>query len=81
MAHPDFEYIGSPITKLIEECGELIQVLCKADRFGLYNNHPDRPGKTNLDEIKKEMADVQKSYKWFISKIEPPEKEKINGSK
>lgn len=74
MADSKYEYIGHPITKLIEECGELIQALCKADRFGLYTSHPDRPETNNLDEIRKEMADVRKSYVWFelkLDEIEP----------
>jgi len=70
MADPKYEYIGSPITKLIEECGELIQALCKADRFGLYSHHPyDRTKGNNLEEIQKEMVDVEKSYKWFLKKV------------
>lgn len=49
---------GSPVTKLIEECGELIQALCKAERFGWFKHHPDRPHRSNLDDVKAEMDDV-----------------------
>lgn len=58
MSHPKFRHIGSPMTRLIEECAELQQALCKADRFGWFNYHPDRPDRTNMDDVKSEMDDV-----------------------
>ncbi len=41
MSHPDFKHIGSPAVRLIEECGELIKAICKAERFGYDGFHPD----------------------------------------
>ena len=58
MSDPKYKNIGSPVTKLIEECSELIQSLCKADRFGWFNHHPDRPDATNISEVRAEMDDV-----------------------
>ncbi len=62
MSHPDFKHIGSPSIKVIEECSELIKAVCKAERFGFLNHHPDRPEKTNRDEIRAEMDDVVEAF-------------------
>lgn len=58
MSHPQYKDIGSPVTRMIEECSELTQALCKADRFGWFNFHPDHPNDTNLDDVRREMDDV-----------------------
>lgn len=34
MSQQDYKDIGSPLTKVIEECSEVIQIACKIDRFG-----------------------------------------------
>ena len=46
------------LTKIMEECGEVIQVCAKAQRFGLDNI---RPGSevTNLDKILDEFQDLR----------------------
>ena len=58
MSDPKYKDIGSPVTKVIEECGELIQALCKVDRFGWFNFHPDNPDRKNIDDVEAEMDDV-----------------------
>lgn len=64
MSNPEYENIGSPLTKVIEECSEVIQMACKIDRFGWFNYHPDDPLKTqNITLLKREMADVIKTFK------------------
>jgi hypothetical protein len=64
MSHPEYENIGSPLTKVIEECSEVIQAACKIDRFGWFNFHPDDPSKTqNIVLLKREMDDVRKAFK------------------
>lgn len=61
MSNPKYKNVGSPVTRVIEECGELIQALCKVDRFGWFNHHPDRPSSNNMDEVKAEMDDVMEA--------------------
>lgn len=64
MSHPDYKDVGSPLTKVIEECSEVIQIACKIDRFGWFNFHPDDPLKTtNMFLLKREMADVVEAFK------------------
>lgn len=58
MSHPQYKDIGSPVTRVIEECSELTQALCKADRFGWFSFHHDRPTSTNIDDVCREMDDV-----------------------
>jgi hypothetical protein len=59
MNHPQFLKYGTPITKVIEECSELIQILCKVERFGWFSFNPLVPNSENNFELtKKEMDDV-----------------------
>jgi hypothetical protein len=59
MTHPKYVMIGSPETKVMEECAEVIQAICKAERFGWDSHHPDYPPeKTNAIVIWEEMDDV-----------------------
>lgn len=52
---PEFEHIGEPEDRCIEECAELIQAISKACRFGWFNKYD---GKTNMEWVKIEMDDV-----------------------
>ena len=57
----DYQDIGSPEVKVIEECSELIQILCKVERFGWFSSHPDSPEKNNLDDVLNEIEDVNEA--------------------
>ena len=64
MSEPYYEEIGRRTIYLIEECAELIHILCKAERFGVDNWHPNDSEKTpNRELIAKEMRDVEKRIK------------------
>lgn len=59
MSHPDYINIGTPETKMIEECSEVIQSLCKVQRFGWFSTHPKTPDITNMDEVESELKDIE----------------------
>ena len=67
--HPDYCEIGDPATRLIEECGELIQAICKAERFGWTNHHPDSPHITNADQVRAEMIDLIRVWESFMGPL------------
>lgn len=47
------------LTRLMEECGEVVKVSSKIKRFGLFNYHPnDRSKTTNMEILELELADL-----------------------
>ncbi len=60
MSHPKYKYIGDPIVRLAEECAEIIHIICKIQRFGEFNYHPEDPHKiSNRDRLLAEIADAR----------------------
>lgn len=57
--HPEYIDIGSTESKVIEECGEVLQALMKVNRFGWFSYHPDRPHNTNMMEVQLEIDDLR----------------------
>ena len=52
---------GTPPEQLMEECAEVIQIVCKCLRFGWHNWHPEDPKKTpNYDLVLGELNDLEK---------------------
>jgi len=67
---------------LIEECSELIKVLCKAQRFGLHDHHPaDPPEQSNLVKLIAEKRDVDQAFLNFIDTIETIPEDQRNHAK
>ena len=69
----NYKNIGNIEDILIEECSELIQIICKIKRFGIDNYHPVTKEK-NIDLVKSEIADVKEAIKRFESKLIKPVK-------
>lgn len=63
MTHPDFKKTGHPAIRLMEECGELIQAVAKAERFGYRDWHPETPNQSNIAKIRMEFNDVLETMK------------------
>ena len=67
MSHPDYKYIGTPMTRTIEECSEVIKILCKIDRFGWFGCHPEDPHKIpNIAKLANEIDDLQDMVKELL---------------
>ena len=58
-----YRNVGSVSVRLIEELSEMIQIICKADRFGWLNYHPNDEKQTpNIELLKKEYEDVKRIW-------------------
>jgi NTP pyrophosphatase (non-canonical NTP hydrolase) len=61
MASPQFNGLTpeehEALSLLMEECGEVVQIIGKIFRHGMDSEHPDSH-KVNRDELAKECADV-----------------------
>ena len=55
-----YAHIGSVEDRVIEECSELIQAICKSTRFGLDTSRCDDLKRTNRKDILYEIADVRR---------------------
>ena len=71
MSDPRFENVGDIITQTIEECAEVIHILCKVQRFGWDNYHPSDPAKVkNYTLVLNELADLDKRISRLKIEIE-----------
>lgn len=57
--------LDDALTRIAEECSEVIKIVCKAQRFGLNDTHPQK-GKKNIDLLAEELADVETARQDFL---------------
>ena len=77
MADPRYEKVGTLDVIVMEECAELMKAICKARRFGWSSTHPDRPDRTNEEDVEAEMLDVEVAIQRLRGKLaKAAEKEK-----
>lgn len=68
---------GNPPDQIMEECSEVIKIICKARRFGWHSYHPDDPKKiSNWELTMGELSDLEKRIHEFRKWLQ-----EINGTK
>jgi len=68
---PRYENAGDIITRTIEECAEVIHILCKVRRFGWFNHHPDDPKKVkNYELVSNELNDLETRIKQLRHEVD-----------
>lgn len=68
MSNPKYKDIGEPEDWVMEECGELIQAIAKAKRFGIESYHPVTLVR-NTDRILSEMQDVEEAIRAYRTRL------------
>ena len=60
MSSKRHKHIGQPLDCLMEECAEVIQVICKVKRFGWRNTNPEgTKSYDNVAVLEDELRDVE----------------------
>jgi len=70
MAHPKYKNIGDVEDRVIEECSEVIQAICKIKRFGVFSYHPNRPQTNNFIELLEEIEDLENVLSEYKTELE-----------
>jgi len=65
---------GHNLTRLVEECSEVIKIVCKIDRFGPFDHNP-KEGMTNIDALRAEIGDICGALVWMGVPIETDDEE------
>jgi len=76
MSNTKYEHIGDPAIRVLEEIGELVQAICKGERFGWDNHHPDRT-LTNTEELWGEWCDLRDKFTVFYNEIKAGQRQRL----
>lgn len=58
--HPEYDHMGDPFVRVVEETAELNLAIAKAHRFGLFHHHESQRY-SNYDQLRFEMQDVHRA--------------------
>ena len=53
------KHFGSAEDNVIQECAEVIHIICKAKNFGYKSCHPKEPGVSTAELVLNEIADLE----------------------
>lgn len=54
------------LSRLAEECSEVIKVCMKMQRFGYFSSHPGEGRRTNMTALKEELSDLEEASEDFF---------------
>ena len=60
--NPQYDLIGNPVNRVMEEAAELIQAIAKCKRFGFFAQGPNE-AKDNYNLMMDEVEDLQRKLK------------------
>lgn len=63
-----YKHIGYPKDKVIEEIGEVLQAIGKAERFGLFTFHPETKV-VNIDQLRYEIDDLHNALDQYEKEL------------
>lgn len=58
--------LDDALSRIAEECSEVIKIVCKAQRFGLNDFHPTKM-QTNINLLMEELEDVETAKNDFLT--------------
>ncbi len=68
MTHEQYrpKKLDDALARIAEECSEVIKIVCKAQRFGLNDYHPQKM-KRNIELLLEELEDVKTAETDFLT--------------
>jgi hypothetical protein len=81
--HQEYIKYGSPAIKLLEEFSEVQKLICKGERFGYDDHHPEEPVVlTNRIKLISELDDVDNAlanFRKWLSELPIGDVKRIEG--
>lgn len=68
MSDSKYVAVGDIEDRVVEECSEVIKAICKIQRFGYLNFHPERK-RANVYELADEIADLRRVLDEYQEKV------------